>query len=226
MAQQSTQTACVRSMGHYALHYRRDEEGPLAARLLTLMGFTETQDMLLPNGTHFYRFVIDAKHHSRGDGIIYLSAVPEAQRKLLDTVHEALRIGAADEHPAVGEMRTQVANDPEYGFHVGTLLDSLEELETMMQGLEEANRSHPELKGRLSLTYNRALRGSDEVDARLDASPIYGGCERYCYGRNGVQAFVETDILSSGTLGESMVLEFDYVFPNVDRHILSVVEHA
>lgn len=221
-----TQLPCSRSMGHYALHYRRDEEGPLAAKLLKLLGFVETQDMLLPNGTHFYRFVIDPRHHSRGDGIVYLSAVPEAQRKLVETVHAALKVGATDEHPAVAEMRKQVANDPEYGFHVGTLLDSLEALEAVMLQLEEANRSDPDLKGRLKLTYNRAMRGSEEVDARLDASPIYGKTDRYCYGRNGVQAFVETDILSSGTLGDSMVLEFDYVFPNVDRHILSVTEHS
>lgn len=219
-----TQSEGARSLGHIALHYNKPEEGPLAARLLTMLGFVETQDLPLPDGSHFYRFVVDTRHHARGDGIIYLSVVPEAQRKLVSAVREALKVDTADEHPAVAEMRNHLIRDPEYSFHIGTLLESLEELEERMLALEAANHSDPELKGRLKLTYNRAIKGAAEVDARLDASPVYGKVTRYAYGRNGVQAFVETDILSSGTLGESTVLEFDYVFPNSKSHILSVVE--
>ena len=213
-----------RSMGHMALHYGNPEEGPLAARLLKMLGFIETQDLPLPNGTHFYRFVTDERHTPRGDGIIYLSVVPDAQRKLHSVVREALKIGSPDEHPSVAELRANIANDPEYSFHYGTLMDSLDDLEDVFGKLEEANRNDPELKGRLKLTYNRALPSGPEVEARLDASPIYSNATRRAFGRNGVQAFVETDILSSGALGESMVLEFDYVFPDADRHILSIVE--
>jgi hypothetical protein len=221
-----TQNTSTRSLGHVALHYRRPDEGPLAARLLSMLGFVETQDLPLPNGTHFYRFVVDQRHHARGDGIIYLSAVPEAQQKLVDAIRDALRIGKEDEHPAVAEMRRHLDRDPEYSFHLGTLVESLEELEDRFQALEDANRSDPELKGRLKITYNRGLKSDDDVEARLDASPIYGKVDRYAYGRNGVQAFLETDILSSGTLGESTILEFDYVFPNRTSHVLSVVEFA
>jgi len=221
-----TQNTSARSLGHVALHYTRPDEGPLAARLLSMLGFVETQDLPLPNGTHFYRFVVDQRHHARGDGIIYLSAVPEAQQKLVDAIRDALRIGKEDEHPAVAEMRRHLDRDPEYSFHLGTLVESLEELEDRFQALEEANRSDPELKGRLKITYNRGLKSDDDVEARLDASPIYGKVHRYAYGRNGVQAFLETDILSSGTLGESTILEFDYVFPNRTSHVLSVVEFA
>jgi hypothetical protein len=221
-----TQNTSARSLGHVALHYTRPDEGPLAARLLSMLGFVETQDLPLPNGTHFYRFVVDQRHHARGDGIIYLSAVPEAQQKLVDAIRDALRIGKEDEHPAVAEMRRHLDRDPEYSFHLGTLVESLEELEDRFQALEDANRSDPELKGRLKITYNRGLKSDDDVEARLDASPIYGKVDRYAYGRNGVQAFLETDILSSGTLGESTILEFDYVFPNRASHVLSVVEFA
>lgn len=213
-----------RSLGHVALHYARPEDGPLAARLLSMLGFVETQDLMLENGTHFYRFVVDAKHHARGDGIIYLSAVPEAQRKLTEATRAALKVGTPEEHPAVAEMRAHLDQDPEYGFHVGVLVEDLEELEDRFLALEEANRSDPELQGRLRITYNRARKGDPEVDARLDASPIYGTVDRYAYGRNGVQAFVETDVLSSGPLGQSMFLEFDYVFPDRTSHVLSVVE--
>ncbi len=220
----NTQTEGQRSLGHIALHYGKPAEGPLAARLLTMLGFVETQDLELPDGTHFYRFVVDAKHQGRGDGIFFLSAVPEAQRKLVSAVHDALKIGTADEHPAVTEMRGHLDRDPEYSFHIGTLVESLDELEERFLALEEANRSDPELKGRLKVTYNRALKSDADVEARLDASPIYGKVDRFAYGRNGVQAFLETDVLSSGTLGESAFLEFDYVFPDKKSHVLSVVE--
>jgi hypothetical protein len=214
----------ARSMGHLALHYKTPEEGPLAARLLGMLGYVLTQDLLLPSGAHFYRFVVDPRHQPRGDGIIYLSLIPDAQRELMRVIHDALNVGTDQEHPAVVVMRAKLENDPEYSFHYGTLLESLEDLENMFVALEDANRNDPELKGRLKLVYNRALPGNHDVDARLDASPIYGGVTRYAYGKNGVQAFLETDILSSGMLGETMMLEFDYVFPGYANHVLSVVE--
>ena len=225
MADKDTQNGSY-TMGHIALHYGKPEEGPLAARLLTLLGFKETQDLPLPDGTHFYRFVIDERHHARGDGIFYLSAVPEPQRNLVDAVREALKVGTADEHPAVGGMRGMLEYDPESSFHVGLLLDSLETLEETVLNLRRLSETDPELKGRIKIKLNRAMRGTPEVDARLDASPLYGDVDRYAYGRNGVQAFIETDILTSGTLGESMVIELDYVFPGYTSHVLSVVEMA
>lgn len=214
----------ARSMGHMALHYKKPEEGPLAARLLSMLGYIQTQDLPLPDGTHFYRFVVDQQHHPRGDGIVYLSCVPEAQRDLMNAIHGALNVGTDQEHPAVTAMRERMDHDPEYGFHYGTLFESLEDLENVFMALEEANRSDPEMKGRLKLVYNRALPGNPDVDARLDASPIYRDATRFAYGKNGVQAFLETDILSSGLLGETMILEFDYVFPGYANHVLSVVE--
>lgn len=214
----------ARSMGHMALHYRNKEEGPLAARLMTMLGYELTQDLILEDGSHFYRFVVDPRHAPRGDGIVYLAVMPEAQRALLEAIHGALKVGQPDQHPAVTAMHEKMAQDPEYSFHYGTLLESLEDLEAIFVRLDEANRNDPQLKGRLKLGYNRPLPGNAEIDARLDASPVYGPVTRYAYGQNGVQAFLETDILTSGLLGESMFLEFDYVFPGYDRHVLSVVE--
>lgn len=208
------------TMGHVALHYGKPDEGPLAAKLLERLGFVKTQDLPLPGGGHFYRFVVNPEHEARGDGILYLSPVPPAQAALVEAVRSALKIGAPGEHPAVAGMRAALEVDPEYSFHVGVLLDSLEELERIVQAV----RSDAELAGRLKVTLNRARPGDPQVDARLDASPIYAEVDRYAYGANGVQAFIETDILTSGTLGESMVLELDYVFPGYRSHILSVVE--
>lgn len=213
-----------RSMGHLALHYGKAEDGPLASRLLQVFGMVETQVLNLPNGSNFYRFVMDSDHLSRGDGIIYLSMLPEPQRALVDAIHAALKIGTPDQHEAVTAYNAMLESDPEGSFHFGFLVDSLEDLERMVLHLRELNESDPQFKGRLAITMNRARAGEAAVDARLDASPIFGGCTRYAYGRNGVQVFVTTDIVTSGQLGDRMYFEFDYVFPGYDSHILSVVE--
>lgn len=212
-----------RSMGHIALHYGNSEDGPVAAKLMTLLGLKETQALPLPDG-NFYRFVVDSSHFARGDGIVYLSNLPEPQRKLIDAIHEALGVGTAHEHEAVQGMRAMMNSDFEASFHFGFLLDSLEDLERIILDLKARNETDPDFKGRLKIGLNRARPGNPEVDARLNASPLYGDCARFAYGANGVQAFIETDILRAGQLGDSMVIELDYVFPGYDNHVLSVVE--
>jgi len=211
------------SMGHLALHYGRAEDGPVAARLLKVLGLAETQVLPLPNG-NFYRFVVNSGHFSRGDGIIYLSAMPGPQAKLIAAIHRALRVGTDDEDEAVKGYRAMMASDYEASFHFGFLVDSLDELERIVANLRDLNANDPEMKGRLNIGMNRARRGNAEVDARLDASPVFGECSRYAYGSNGVQVFLETDLVLAGQLGQNMYFELDYVFPGSDSHILSVVE--
>lgn len=222
-AERPARTDAARTMGHIALHYGAAEDGPVAARLLTAIGCVETQMLPLPGG-NFYRFVVGKGHFARGDGIIYLSALPEPQRQLIETIHTMLGVGTDQEHDAVKGWRAMMVADPEASFHFGFLLDSLEELEAIVLDLRERAETDPDLKGRVNIVLNRARPGDAEVDARLDASPVYGDVTRYAYGRNGVQAFIETDILKAGQLGDSMVVELDYVFPDKDQHILSVVE--
>lgn len=211
------------SMGHLALHYGKPEDGPLASRLLQIAGLKETQVLPLPGG-NFYRFVVSGNHFARGDGIVYLSCLPEPQQKLIAAIHATLRVGSDDEHEAVKAYRAMMAQDFEASFHFGFLVDSLEELEAMVLTLQDLNENDPAFKGRLNIGMNRARRGDEAVDARLDASPVFGKSSRYAYGSAGVQVFVETDLMCAGQLGETMVLEFDYVFPDKNSHILSVVE--
>ena len=218
-----TSHAAQLSMGHLALHYATAEDGPVAARLLTEVGLRETQVLPLPNG-NFYRFVVGDAHFSRGDGIVYLSALPEPQARLIAAIHAALRVGTDHEEEAVTGYRAMMAADFEASFHFALLIDSLEALEAIVLRLRDLNQNDPELQGRIRIGLNRARRGEAEVDARLDASPVFGDCTRYAYGSNGVQVFVETDLIRAGQLGESMHLELDYVFPGKDSHILSVVE--
>jgi len=211
------------TMGHLALHYSPAAEGPKAAKLLRLLGFSETQMLPLPGG-NFYRFVVNDSHHAAGDGVIYLSAVPQPQQNLVDAVHAALKIGQADQHPSVAGMRAMLEADPEASFHLGFLVPSLERLEEIVLALQEGAANDPDLQDRVELTFNRARLGDTDVDGRLDASPVFGSVTRYAYGRNGVQVFIKTDLLKSGALGENTVLELDYVFPGTTSHILSVVE--
>ena len=173
---------------------------------------------------YFYRFVVSGNHFSRGDGIVYLSCLAEPQRNLIAAIHQALRVGTANEHEAVTAYRAMMAQDFEASFHFGFLVESLEELENMVLSLQDLAEKDPAFKGRFNIGMNRARRGDDAVDARLDASPVFGKASRYAYGAAGVQVFVETDLMSAGQLGENMYLEFDYVFPERESHILSVVE--
>jgi len=210
-------------MGHIALHYGAAEEGPAAARLLSLLGLQETQILPLPNG-NFYRFVVGPGHYARGDGIVYLSALPEPQARLIAAIHTALRLGSEVEDDAVAGYRAMMAHDYEASFHFGFLVPSLEDLEALVTDLRARERGDPDFKGRLRIGMNRPRRGDPAIDARLDASPVFGACDRYAYGRGGVQVFIETDLIKAGQLGESMVIELDYLFPGADSHILSVVE--
>ena len=211
------------TLGHLALHYATPGEGPLAARLLAAMGLIETQMLPLPQG-NFYRFVTDPAHHARGDGIIYLSCLPEPQAQLITAIHAALHVGTAHEHDAVKAWRAMMAQDYEASFHFGFLLPALEDLEVLVQRLRDLEGTGAAFAGRIHIGMNRARRGDPAIDARLDRSPVFGSVTRHAYGSAGVQVFVETDLVRAGQLGESMIFEFDYVFPGHASHILSVVQ--
>ena len=211
------------TMGHLALHYATPDDGPIAARLLGIMGLVETQMLPLPNG-NFYRFVANRGHFARGDGIVYLSYLPEQQARLIAAIHDALRVGTDTEHDAVTSYRAMMAQDFEASFHFGFLVPTLEELEALVAALTALEADDPAFRGRITIGLNRARRGDADIDARLDASPVFGSATRFAYGSGGVQVFVETDLVRAGQLGESMIFEFDYVFPGRTSHILSVVE--
>jgi hypothetical protein len=212
-------TAPPLALGHLALHFARPEDGPLAAKLLTLLGLHPDEPLPLPDGTKFYRFWTD-KRDGSNHGIMYLSYLPEPIRNLHQAIRQKLRVGEADEDPAVAAFQRAETFDPEMCFHVGILFNSLEDLEERIAAVT----SDPQLKDRLTVTMNRARRGDEDVDARLDESPLFGSVDRFAYGRNGVQVFVVSDLVSGGPLGEKMTLEIDYVFPNKPVNIFTAVE--
>lgn len=210
-----------RTYGHLAVHYRKPEEGPLAARLLRELGFTECYSMAQPDGNTFYHFVIDEQANRGTDRILYLLCMPELLRTAYDEIGRSLGIGTDAESPAAKAVREAQAHDPEFGFHAAVVIPTLEQLEQMVERVHRLAGEDPELKGRIKVTLNRARPGTPEVDARMDASPVFGNVTRYTYGPNGVQVFVETDLLAGGPFGDNWVFEFDYVFPGYKDNILN-----
>jgi len=212
------------TLGHVALHYGRPEDGPAAAALLELLGFVVREEIPLPDGTFFYHFLVDPNATNNGDGILYLSPLRRSHRWLYDTIRDALALGTATEHPAVAKVRASEQSDPEAGFHVGFLMRSLEALEVRISETQAAVAAMPELQGRVEFIFNRAKPGDAEIDARMEASPLFKTATRHTYGRNGVQAFVRTDLIVGGPLGDGVVLEFDYVFPGRPENMLTKTE--
>lgn len=211
-----------KTWGHLAVHYRNRDEGPLAARLLRELGFTQCYQMEQPgDGGTFFHFVIDAAANRGTDRIFYLLCMPEVLRALYAELRSRLGVGTANEAAEVKALRAAQDEDPEFNFHAAVVMPSLEELEQIVLRVQRLAESDPELKGRIKVTLNRARPGTPEVDARMDASPVFADVTRYTYGPNGVQVFVETDLICGGPLGDNWVFEFDYVFPGYADNILN-----
>lgn len=211
----------VETISHVNLHYRNAADGPAAARFLEVLGLVRTQELPLPNGSTFYRFTVNRHDEDRGDGILYVGQLPAAIADAYAAIRERLGIGTAAAHPCVAALHAAQARDPEHNFHVGFLVNTLEQIETRMQALKDLEATEPTFSGRMKFLVNRAMPGDEAFDARLDASPLYAGVTRTTFGRNGVQAFVETDLFAAGPFGDGIVFELDYVLPGRVPHILS-----
>ncbi len=209
------------TFGHVALHYGRPEDGPLTAKLFKLLGFVTREEIAYPDGTVFYHFLVDPNASNNGDGIIYLAPLKDVPRALYHAIRERLGAGTDHEDKVVTDYRKASTENPEFGFHVGFLKSSLEELEDIVLRVRAALEDDPALRDRVEIVLNRAKPGDPAIDARMDASPIYGDVTRYTFGRNGVQAFIKTDLLAGPPLGDAVVIEFDYVFAEYDSNILT-----
>ncbi len=212
LAVKKQENAAGKALGHLALHYKTPEDGPRAAKLLELMGMKRVQEIPFGGGVVFYQFAVADDASGRGIGTLYLSMVPPPLATITQAIRQALKVGTAQEHAAVAGLREGMLQDPEMMFHVGLMMDSLEEVERLMLTLRHANEHDPDLKGRLRLLCNKAKPGDAEIDARMQTSAVFGATPRHTYGMYGVQAFVETDLLAGGPLGESMVIELDFAF--------------
>jgi hypothetical protein len=207
-----------KTLGHLAIHYRTREDGPVAAKLLDLLGFARVPS---PEGYPYYHYVVDGAASNNGDGILFIIEQPQALRELTGVIRDALKVDQPGEHAVVAKVRAAQDSDPEYDLHLGVLFNSLDEIEARILRIRDAGLNDPDLRGRVKVTLNRARPGTAEVDKRMDESPIFKEVRRFTYGRNGIQAFVETDLFVTGALGEKFVFELDYVFPGYSDNILT-----
>jgi hypothetical protein len=207
-----------KALGHLAMHYRTREDGPVAAKLLDLLGFARVPS---PEGFPYFHYVVDGSAANNGAGILFIVEQPQALAELTVAIREALQVDQPGEHAAVAKVRTAQDSDPEYDLHLGVLFDSLDEIEERIMRIREASTNDPDLRGRIKIILNRARPGTAEVDKRMNSSPIFGDVQRFTYGRNGIQAFIETDLFVTGALGEKFVFELDYVFPGYADNILT-----
>jgi hypothetical protein len=207
-----------KTLGHLALHYRTREDGPAAAKLLDLLGFARVPS---PEGYPFYHYVVDRDATNNGDGILFIMEQPQALHELTNVIREALKVNQPGEHPVIAKVRAAHDSDPEYDLHLGVLFNSLEEIEDRIIRIRDAGLNDPDLQGRVRIILNRAKPGTAEIDERMDKSPIFSGVDRFTYGRNGIQAFIETDLFVTGALGDKFVFELDYVFPGYSDNILT-----
>jgi hypothetical protein len=207
-----------KALGHLALHYRTPEDGRLATRLLEMLGFGRISS---PAGYPYHHYVVDPNTGDGADGILFIVQQPAALQELSSVIRANLKVDQPDEHPVVAKVRAGHASDPEYDLHLGILFTSLDEIEERILRIQHAGEHDADLRGRVRTILNRARPGTPEVDKRMDSSPIFKGVDRFTYGKNGIQAFVETDLFVTGPLGQKFVFELDYVFPGYEDNMLS-----
>jgi hypothetical protein len=206
------------TMGHVVLHYNELADGPLAAKLLRMLGFHQNEPLNL-DGMMYYHLIAD-RDSPRYDGSIYLFRLPQVLRDLQARMRQLLDVGGPNEDAAVTRFHRQEADDPEICFHIGLMYASLDALEEQV----EAIQNDPELRDRIEITANKAPAGmDDEVDARLAASPVFSKTDRVTFGYHGGQIFISTDLLSGGPLGERFTIELDYVFPGHPENLFNKV---
>ena len=137
-----------------------------------------------PAGSTYISVHPDPDDRSR-DNVIYLSQMPEEQRRLEDVLRR--RIETDQELRASRDLYRGMANKQPYGLaHVAVRYPSFESLERVLQGFEE--RLSPELRSRVML---KIFRPGDSEEL----------------GSDSVQAFLYTDLAVAGISAFGQVFE-------------------
>lgn len=192
--------AMTRTFSHVALGVGRGE-GPLAARLLGHLGLAVTDNGPSLLGDPWYTAVVDETTYTGGMEQLGFFVVPvsDAQVELERTI-----AGTAAAEALLAEKRRK----PDSSSHVALAYRSLEGIEDAVAAL----LADDELCGRVDVLRFRPEFTTPAVDERLDASPVYAGATRVRYLSDGVQAFVQTDVVSAGLLAVGQSFELNYTF--------------
>ena len=193
------------ALSHVALTVGRSE-GPLAARLLGHLGLQVTDNGPSLVGDPWYTALVDPDAY-RGDMAhlgFFVVPVSDAQVALEAAVRPA--IAALPERERFLADR---AGKPDSNSHVALNFASLEALEEAVRAL----RADDQLAGRVSVaTIRPAEPATAAIAERLDASDVFAGATPVRYVTTGVQAFAQTDIVTTGLLclGQSFELNFAF----------------
>jgi len=200
----------LRTIGHTALYYRPGSEAA-ARRLFTDIGCTLVDNGPDPGSDGFCSALIDGDTATHADNIVFLSKMSAEQAALEEAITTALGLGSDAADPAFAGLEDKLASSPEVGSHIGIRFASFEALEDALAAVEHDAAPGGVLEGHVRLTKYRARPGLDAgVDARMAASPAFGGGERPAFADHWVQCFVRTDLF--GLLTSARTIELDYVF--------------
>lgn len=190
------------SLSHVALGVGRGE-GPLAARLLTAMGLQVTDNGPSLQGDPWFTALVDPEGYDGGMSQLGFFVVPVSDEQLR---LEAEVRSAVDGSGAVDAFRAERARKPDSTSHVAVHLP-FEALERAVVAL----RSDPELAGRVTVAALRPESPAPGIAGLIEASEVFRDAPTVRYLTTGVQAFVTTDVVSTGLLclGQSFELNHD-----------------
>jgi hypothetical protein len=178
-------------LNHVEMLYKPGERDAARAFFETL-GF-QVDDF--PPGGQWLAVTVDPEGGIGVDNVMYANEPTPAQRNFEAAFEQAV---ANDPHLAetLERYRNIRRERPQYVFHFGASLPSHEEWETRTSRMEEANRSHPLLKGRVHV--KRSEPGDPGALGPMS------------------QAFIYTDILACGPFSHAGVLFDMQWMPEMD----------
>lgn len=206
------------ALGHLAVHFRPGER-ELATRFFQLLG-ARIREFPNPLSTEpIYLVAMNGADPDRASDILFLMARKPAQDELEAAISTALRVGTAEEHPALAAFHEHRNEWLESYLHFGLVFDSLEELEAAVGRLRAEADTDPSFGARIKDLRVLRARGEDgdaEIAARMDDSPVFADAE-HAYGRNTVQVHIRTDLFATGLAMFDSVVELDFVFTGSGR---------
>ena len=190
----------MRTFSHVALAVGRGE-GPLAARLLSHLGLAVNDNGPSLLGDPWYTAIVDEATYGGGLEHLGFFVVPvsDAQVELERTIAGT---------PAAEALMAEKRRKPDSSSHVALAYESLDTLEQAVTAL----LADAELHGRVDVLRFRPEEATPAIEARLDGSPVYADATRVRYLADGVQAFVQTDVVSAGLLSVGQSFELNHTF--------------
>jgi hypothetical protein len=187
-------------LNHVEMLYKAGERDHARAFFET-MGFGVSD---MPGGAPWLAITVDPESGPSAENVIYANEPTPAQRNLQEAFD---RVIATDEQLADTLERYHAIRrrHPQYVFHFGASLPTHAAWKERLERLQEANRSHPLLTGRLDIQVSEpGLPGA--------LGPLS-------------QAFIYTDILMCGPLAIAPLLFDMQWIPEIDLANLEPIDY-